>query len=116
MAQLVRDASEGKVPFERETLAGLLKKWLEHIEARGRAAKTLLEIRSVAAVIAEELGEKDFRNLNGRSLDGFYYRSRIEACRQPGISMWKLDQKWAERNPYNWTDGDYDSKVTPETQ
>ena len=75
-ARLVKDASEGKIPFERETLAGLLDRWLNHIEARGRAPKTLLENRRMAAVITEELGEKDLRKLRGRDLDGFYDRLR----------------------------------------
>ena len=35
----MKDASEGKISLERETLAGLLERWLEHIEARGRARR-----------------------------------------------------------------------------
>jgi integrase len=71
-ARLVKDASEGKIPLERETLAGLLERWLDHIEARGRAPKTLLENRRMAAVIAQELGAKELRKLRGRDLDTFY--------------------------------------------
>jgi len=71
-ARLVKEANDGKIPFERETLAGLLERWLDHIEARGRAPKTLLENRRMAAVITEELGEKNLRKLRGRDLDGFY--------------------------------------------
>ncbi len=52
-ARLVKEAGEGKIPAERETVAGLLHRWLEHIEARGRAPKTLLENRRMAAVITE---------------------------------------------------------------
>jgi hypothetical protein len=37
----VKEASEGKIPFERETLAGLLERWLDHIEARGLCAGDL---------------------------------------------------------------------------
>jgi hypothetical protein len=54
-ARLVKEASEGKIPLERETLAGLLERWLDHSEARGRAPKTLLENRRMAAVITEPL-------------------------------------------------------------
>jgi integrase len=75
-ARLVKEATEGKIPLERETLAGLLERWLDHIEARGRAPKTLLENRRMAVVINEELGTKELRKLRGRDLDGFYDRLR----------------------------------------
>jgi hypothetical protein len=75
-ARLVKEANEGKIPFERETLTGLLERWLDHIEARGRAPKTLLENRRMSAVIAEDLGVKELRKLRGRDLDGFYDRLR----------------------------------------
>jgi integrase len=68
----VKEANEGQIPLENETLAGLLERWLAHIEARGRAPKTLLENRRMAAVITEELGTKELRKLRGRDLDGFY--------------------------------------------
>lgn len=71
-ARLVKDVAEGKIPLERETVARLLERWLDHIEARGRAPKTLLENRRMAAVIVEELGPKELRRLRGRHLDAFY--------------------------------------------
>jgi integrase len=80
-ARLVKEANDGKVPLERETLAGLLERWIAHIEARGRAPKTLLENRRLAAVIAEELGERELRKLRGRDLDGFY-----DGLRKRGLS------------------------------
>jgi hypothetical protein len=42
-ARLVKLASEGRIPTERETLGGLLDRLLDHIEARGRTTKKLLE-------------------------------------------------------------------------
>ena len=71
-ARLVKQASEGRIPLERESLGGLLERWLEHIEARGRAPKTLLENRRMAAVITAELGTKELRRLRGRDLDALY--------------------------------------------
>jgi len=71
-AQLVNDASKGYVPLTKETFGGLLTRWLDHIEARGRAPKTLVENRRMAAAIAEELGAKDLQKLRGRDLDAFY--------------------------------------------
>jgi len=71
-AQLVNDASKGHVPLTKETFGGLLTRWLDHIEARGRAPKTLVENRRMAAAIAEELGAKDLQKLRGRDLDAFY--------------------------------------------
>ena len=71
-ARLVREANEGKIPLERETLASLLERWLAHIEARGRAPKTLLENLRLATVMAEDLGPNELRRLQGRDLDGFY--------------------------------------------
>lgn len=68
----MKEAAEGNSPLERETLAGLLERWLAHIEVRGRAPKTLLENRRMAAVITEDLGSKELRKLRGRDLDGFY--------------------------------------------
>jgi hypothetical protein len=75
-ARLVKQAADGQIPTERETLGGLLTRWLDHIEARGRAPKTLLENRRMAAAITVELGTKDLRKLEGRDLDAFYYRLR----------------------------------------
>jgi len=37
----------GQIPLEQETLGGLLERWLQHIEARWRAPKTLLENRAL---------------------------------------------------------------------
>ena len=71
-AQLVNDASKGHIPLTKETFGGLLTRWLDHIEARGRAPKTLVENRRMAAAIAEELGTKDLQKLRGRDLDAFY--------------------------------------------
>jgi hypothetical protein len=68
----VKQAAKGKIPFEHETVRGLLQRWLEHIEARGRAPKTLLENRRMAGVIADGLGTKELRKLRGRDLDAFY--------------------------------------------
>ena len=73
-ARLVKEAAEGKIPLEHETLAGLLERWLAHIEARGRAPKTLLENRRIAAEIVEELGDKQVRRVRGRDLDALYDR------------------------------------------
>ena len=52
-------ASAGRISTQRETSASLLERWLEHIEARGQARKTLPENRRTAAVIADELGRKE---------------------------------------------------------
>src|SRR5580704_852703 len=46
----------------------------DHIEARGRAPKTLFENRRMAAAIAEELRGKDLQKLKGSDLDTFYDR------------------------------------------
>jgi integrase len=75
-ARLIKLASEGQISTERETLGGLLDRWLDHIEARGRAPKTLLENRRLAAAISAELGEKELRKVTGRDLDAFYDRLR----------------------------------------
>jgi integrase len=48
---------------------------------RGRAPKTLLENRRIAAVITEEFGPKELRKLRGRDLDGFY-----DSLRRRGLS------------------------------
>ena len=71
-AQLVNDASKGHIPLTKETFGGLLTRWLDHIEARGRAPKTLVENHRMATAIAEELGTKDLQKLRGRDLDAFY--------------------------------------------
>ncbi len=71
-AQLVNDAANGHIPLTKETFGGLLTRWLDHIEARGRAPKTLVENRRMAVAVAEELGAKDLQKLRGRDLDAFY--------------------------------------------
>ncbi len=73
-ARLVNEASQGRIPLTKETFGGLLNRWLDHIEARGRAPKTLVENRRMAAAIATELGAKDLRKLEGSDLDAFYDR------------------------------------------
>jgi integrase len=69
-------ASEGRISTERETLSGLLDRWLDHIEARGRAPKMILENPRLARAISAELGEKELRKVTGRDLDAFYDRLR----------------------------------------
>jgi hypothetical protein len=71
-ARLVKEAAEGKIPLERETLTGLLERWLEHMEARGRAPETLLENRRLAVGMSEALGPKELRRLRRRDIDAFY--------------------------------------------
>jgi integrase len=77
----VKLASEGRLSSERETLSGLLDRWLDHIEARGRAPKTILENRRLAAAITAELGQKELRRVTGRDLDAFY-----DSLRRRGLS------------------------------
>jgi hypothetical protein len=73
-AGLVSEADHRRIPLTKETSGGLLTRWLDHIEARGRAPKTLVENRRMAAAIAEELGSKDLQKLKGSDLDAFYER------------------------------------------
>ncbi len=63
----MNEASKGHIPLTKDTFGGLLTRWLDHIEARGRAPKILVENRRMAAAIAEELGAKDLRKLRGRT-------------------------------------------------
>ena len=73
-AGLVSEADHGRIPLTKETLGGLLARWLDHIETRGRAPKTLVENRRMAAAIAEELGAKELQKLKGSDLDAYYDR------------------------------------------
>ena len=54
-AGLVSEADHGRIPLTKETFGGLLARWLDHIEARGRSPKTLVENRRMAAAFTEEL-------------------------------------------------------------
>ena len=71
---MVNEASQGRIPLTNETFGDLLNRWLDHIEVRGRAPKTLVENRRMAAAIATELGTKELRKLKGSDLDSFYDR------------------------------------------
>jgi integrase len=73
-ARLASEAAKGRIPLTKETFGGLLTRWLDHIEARGRAPKTLVENRRMAAAITEELGTKDLQKLKASDLDAFYDR------------------------------------------
>jgi len=73
-AGLVSEVDHGRIPLTKETFGGLLTRWLDHIEARGRAPKTLVENRRMAAAIAEQLGSKDLQKLKGSDLDALYDR------------------------------------------
>lgn len=46
----------------KETFGGLLTRWLDHIEARGRAAKTLVENRRTAATMPRNSGRTTSRS------------------------------------------------------
>lgn len=85
----MREAGEGKIPVERETVTGRLERWLDHTEARGRAPKTLLENRRMAAIINEELGAKEIGQLRGRDIDSLYdeLRSRGPGMPQKGRAL-----------------------------
>ncbi len=73
-AGLVSEADHGRIPLTKETFGNLLTRWLDHIEARGRAPKTMVENRRMASAITEELGSKDLQKLKGSDLDFFYDR------------------------------------------
>ena len=64
--------TQGRITASTETFAGLLTRWLDHIEARGRAPKTLLENRRMAAIASERLGTKELRKLKASDFDAFY--------------------------------------------
>ena len=72
MARLVSEADDGRISTSTETFGGLLTRWLDHIEARGRAPKTLLENRRMAAVVSERLGSRELRKLKGSDFNSFY--------------------------------------------
>ena len=108
-ARLVNEASQGRIPLTNETFGGLLDRWLDHIEARGRAPKTLVENRRMAAAIAKDLGAKDLRKLKASDLDAFYDRlsrrglSATSVRRYHAVCSAALNQgvKWGllERSP-----------------
>jgi len=75
-AGLVSEADHGRITLTKETFGGLLTRWLDHIETRGRAPRTLVENRRIASAITEELGSKDLQKLKGSDLDAFYDRLR----------------------------------------
>ncbi len=66
--RVVSEADHGRIPLTKKTFGGLLTRWLHHIEARGRAPKTLVENHRMASAIAEELGSKDLQKLKGSRL------------------------------------------------
>ena len=108
-AQLVNEASQGRIPLINETFGDLLDRWLDHIETRGRAPKTLVENRRMAAAIAKELGAKEPGRLKGSDLDAFYDRlsrrglSATSVRRYHAVCSAALNQgvKWGllERSP-----------------
>jgi hypothetical protein len=64
--------------------------WLEHIEARGRAPKTLFENRRLAAVTSEALGTKELRRLRGRDIDAFYDVLRKRGLAESMYAPWQV--------------------------
>jgi len=58
-AGLVNEVDHGRIPLTRNTFGALLARWLDHIEAPGRAPKTLVENRRMAAAITEDLVTTD---------------------------------------------------------
>ena len=65
-ARLVNEADQGRIPLAKETCGDLRRPVgpvARHIEARGRAPKTLVENRRMAAAVTKELGSKDLQKL-----------------------------------------------------
>ena len=77
-AKLVNQASDGLVATNAGTLDELLSRWLRHLEGLGRAPKTLVEHRRMAAEVSARLGRTKLRKLQGSDLDAFYDHLRAK--------------------------------------
>jgi len=75
-AKLVNQASDGQVAMSADTLGELLNRWLTHLEGLGRAPKTVVEHRRMAAEVREGIGWIKLRKLRGADLDAFYSHLR----------------------------------------
>ena len=65
----MNEVDHGRIPLTKKTFGALLARWRNHIETRGRAPKTLVENRRMAATITEDLGTTDLQKLKGADLD-----------------------------------------------
>ncbi len=73
LARFVTEMAAGAVASTKETLGVLLDRWIDHLEALGRAVKTIDGYRSLArARIGPALGHVELRKLTPSHLDSFY--------------------------------------------
>lgn len=65
--------ADGRHSGTNQTVAQLLDQWIEHLEAMGRATKTIDGYRSLArSRLVPALGTRELRKLQPADLDAFY--------------------------------------------
>lgn len=108
-AILYAKIAEGRAQATSSTVGRLLDDWVAHLEARGRAPKTIHEYTRLAKSIKETLGPIELRKLTGSDIDRFYtmlrakplewvtirhYHTALGAALHQGV-RWG----WIENNP-----------------
>ena len=71
-ARLQTRVSEGQQAVSAATLSTLLEAWIDALEKRGRAPKTVLEYRHLGKVISDSLGKFRLRKLTVTQIEAFY--------------------------------------------
>ncbi len=71
-AKLYAEVADGRAQATTSSVGRLLDDWVAHLEARGRAPKTIHEYKRLAASIKETLGPVELRRLTGADIDRFY--------------------------------------------
>lgn len=80
-ALLYAKIADGRAQATTSSVGRLLDEWVAHLEARGRAPKTIHEYTRLAAAMKPTLGDIELRKLTGNDIDRFY-----TALRARGLS------------------------------
>jgi integrase len=110
LAKMVAKAGTGKLPPTSGTVEQLVRAWLEHAEAQGRAATTLAEYRRIAEkVVIPEIGNVRLNKLTPRHLDRLYAELTKNGLKPTSVRRVHALISAALRQGERW--GDIDSNV-----
>lgn len=74
LSRLVAEIDDGEVSAE-QSINGLLSAHIEHLEARGREARTIEGYRSIARMVAKDrIGNRQIADVGPKDFDDFYAR------------------------------------------
>jgi integrase len=115
LAQLVAEIDSTGTQAD-QTVAGLLVAYIDHLEERGRAARTIESYRSIARkTSADRLGGKAIQDLGPKDFDDFYVRLRTNGLSPASIKRYHsvLGGAFQQAMKWGWTNRNVVRLATP---